>query len=64
MNGKSRRGRPFSAWMDDNRMVSMQYTEIVPPGTRPTDLEEFDPVNGWPQRALSLWNMMMMMMDV
>ena len=24
-------------------------------------MEESDPVNGWPQRALSLWDMMMMM---
>jgi hypothetical protein len=25
-------------------------------------MEKSDPVNGWPQRAISLWDMMMMMM--
>ena len=44
-----------------NRMVSTQWTRVVPPCTRPTSMEESDPVNGWPQRALSLWDMMMMM---
>ena len=26
-------------------------------------MEEYDPVNGWPQRAISLWEMMMMMIE-
>ncbi len=45
-----------------NGMVSTQCTGIVPPCTRPTGMEESDLVNGWPQRALTLWDMMMMMM--
>ena len=43
-----------------NRMVSTQWTRPILPGARPTGMEESDPVNGWPQRALSLWDMMMM----
>ena len=42
------------------RMVSTQWTRLVPPCARPTDMDESDPVNGWPQRAPSLWDMMMM----
>ena len=40
--------------------VPFSFTESVPPCTRPTGMEESDPVNGWPQQALSLWDMMMM----
>ncbi|CAF3096841.1 unnamed protein product [Rotaria sp. Silwood2] len=42
-------------------MVSTQWTRLVPPCTGPTGMEESDPVNGWPQRTLRLWDMMMMM---
>ncbi|CAF1653051.1 unnamed protein product, partial [Adineta ricciae] len=38
-----------------------QRTRLVPPRTRQTGMEKSDLVNGWPQRALSLWEMMMMM---
>ena len=41
-------------------VVSTYWTRIVPPCTRPTGMDESDPINGWPQRALSLWDMMMM----
>ena len=44
-----------------NGMVSTQWTRLVPPCARPTGMEESDLVNGWPLRALSLWDMMMMM---
>jgi hypothetical protein len=36
------------------RMVLTQWT-------RPTGMKKSDPVNCWPQRGLSLWDMMMMM---
>ena len=39
------------------RMVSTQCAGIVPPCTRPTGMAESDLVNGWPQRALSLCDM-------
>jgi hypothetical protein len=45
-------------------MVSTQWTRLVPPCARPTGMEESDPVNGWPQRALSLWDMMMMILMI
>ena len=44
-----------------HRMGRTKWTRLVPPRTRPAGMEESDPVNGWPQRALSLWEMMMMM---
>ena len=65
MDGKSRRGRPCREWLDDIiEWGWTTWTRPVPPRTRPTGMEESDPVNGWPQRAISLWEMMMMMMNV
>jgi len=47
-----------------NRMVSTQWPGTVALGARPTSVEKSDPVKSMvgPQRALSLWDMMMMMM--
>ena len=35
-----------------------QRTGSAPPGTRPTDVEETNPYSGWPQRAISLRDIM------
>jgi hypothetical protein len=43
------------------RMVWTQRTGPATPSTRPTDMEETNPNSGWPLRAISLWDMMMMM---
>jgi len=45
-------------------MVSTQWPGTVALGARPTSVEKSDPVKSMvgPQRALSLWDMMMMMM--
>ncbi len=43
-------------------MVSAQWTGSVPPCARSAGVEKSDPVNGWPLRAISLWDVMMMMM--
>ncbi|CAF4262036.1 unnamed protein product [Rotaria magnacalcarata] len=40
------------------RLVWTQWTRPVPPSARPTDMEETNPYSGWPQRAISLWDIM------
>ena len=39
-------------------MVWTKRTGSVPPGTRSTDVEETNPYSGWPQRTISLRDIM------
>ena len=39
-------------------LVWTQRTGSAPPGARPTDVEETNPYSGWPQRAISLRDIM------
>ena len=44
-----------------HRMERTKWAGLALPCARPTGMEKSDPVNGWPQRAISLWDMMMIM---
>ena len=39
-------------------LVWTQHTGPAPPGARPTDVKETNPYSGWPQRAISLRDIM------